>query len=412
MDRYPALAPLEESHPYLAQIRLLFQAAMLIFLITVGIGILNGLKVIHFERPQLLTHVHAGTLGWITLGSLATGLWLFGANGRSAGNLLRGLSWIIAICVPIYVIAFWTGNFWLRGATGIPVLVVIVGFFIWLASQGRASGWTVPRLGVLAAVLTLVIGSSIGVVVQFQLASNTNWLPDGAIAGHAGAQVVGYLVLIAMSICEWRLQPPTARLSKLGVAQVVLLFLGGLLVSIGAMLNSQPLLGSFIPFEIIALAFFIWRLAPRLAKVRWLEAGSERQFALMAPFLVLDVLLLVYLITATLTGIYADFTLTPTWLVFAFDHAMFIGVMTNGLFGLIFEVTRTRRTFWPWADQVLFWGMNAGMIGFVITLLSNTPELERVFTPIMGGSILVVILTYSLRLQRRAGALQQAAAPA
>lgn len=39
-------------------------AAPVIYLITVGVGILNGLGLIVFERNTLLTHdVHAGTLG-------------------------------------------------------------------------------------------------------------------------------------------------------------------------------------------------------------------------------------------------------------------------------------------------------------------------------------------------------------
>lgn len=35
------------------------------------VGILNGLDLVEFDRKALLTHVHAGTLGWITLGFFA-----------------------------------------------------------------------------------------------------------------------------------------------------------------------------------------------------------------------------------------------------------------------------------------------------------------------------------------------------
>ncbi len=48
--------------------RLLLQAAFAVFTITVVIGILNGIDAVDFGRNTLLTHVHAGTLGWITLG--------------------------------------------------------------------------------------------------------------------------------------------------------------------------------------------------------------------------------------------------------------------------------------------------------------------------------------------------------
>ena len=68
-----------QTHPLRTDIRLLFQAAMLVFVITVGIGIVNGLHLVgQLSQDVLLTHVHAGTLGWITLSVFAVSLWLFG----------------------------------------------------------------------------------------------------------------------------------------------------------------------------------------------------------------------------------------------------------------------------------------------------------------------------------------------
>ena len=59
----------------------LLQIAMLIFVVTVLIGIANGTKVFGtLDRNVLLTHVHAGTLGWITLGVAAACLWIFGGT--------------------------------------------------------------------------------------------------------------------------------------------------------------------------------------------------------------------------------------------------------------------------------------------------------------------------------------------
>ena len=127
---------------------------------------------------------------------------------------------------------------------------------------------------------------------------------------------------------------------------------------------------------------------------------SDRFFAFSAIFIVVNVAILTYLIVSTLTGVYASFEVVPSWLFFALDHAMFIGVMSNALFGLIQIVTEERRSFWPWADDILFWGMNFGMVGFVISLLLDARLLERVFTPIMGLSILLALLTYSLRMRR------------
>lgn len=387
--------------------RWLYQAAMLVFVVTVTIGILNGLKLLTFERAQLLTHVHAGTLGWITLGVLATCFWIFG-GGRS---LVRTLAWVAALGVPVYVAAFWSGNLTARAVLGWPVLLALVGFLVWIVLETRRTGLTLPRLAVALAVTSLVLGSSIGVVVQVQLATQTKLLPDAAIGGHVAAQVVGYLVLFAMAITEWRLKPATPRLPKLGVAQVLLPFAGGLFGTVGATLGSNESLGAVILFELLGVAIYVWRFAPIVLRARWLAATPERHFAVMVPFLVADLILLIALIYGVVSGTYADFTLIPVWLVFAFDHAMFIGVMSNGLFGLVQQATLERRTLAPWTDHVLFWGMNFGMVGFVLSLLANQRDLERFFTPIMGGSILLAIAVYSLRLQARPGPLK-AAAPA
>lgn len=51
-----------------------------------------------------------------------------------------------------------------------------------------------------------------------------------------------------------------------------------------------------------------------------------------------------------LTGAYGeppDFMLVPSWLILAMDHAMFIDVVSNGLFGVVYEAARVSRNFWP-----------------------------------------------------------------
>ena len=112
-------------------------------------------------------------------------------------------------------------------------------------------------------------------------------------------------------------------------------------------------------------------------------------------FLVVNVALLTYFLVITITGASG-----PAGLLIAVDHSMFIGVMSNALFGLIQDASQEQRSFWPWADDILFWGMNIGITGFLVALLSGVKVLESIFPPIMGLSILLGILTYFLRLNR------------
>jgi predicted membrane protein len=144
----------------------------------------------------------------------------------------------------------------------------------------------------------------------------------------------------------------------------------------------------------------------------WLAGGPARHYAISALFLVANVALITYMIVSFITGAYGDppdFSKIPSWMVFAMDHAMFIGVMTNALFGLVNEVTAERRSLWSWADHVLFWGMNVGVVGFVVGLAQKSAIIKEVFSPIMGAAILIAIVTYTLRLQIRAAQSPEAA---
>ncbi len=177
-------------------------------------------------------------------------------------------------------------------------------------------------------------------------------------------------------------------------------------MSVGLLYNLTPLLSLNLLFELIGVVIYIVRFAPRILRINWLKRSPQRFFAFSGIFIVVDILLLVYILGSVIGGIYKDFQSVPVWLVFALDHAVFIGIMSNALFGLIQEASAERHAFWPWADDVLFWGMNFGMVGFVVSLLLDQRILERVFTPIMGLSILVAIVTYVIRLSRPSRAEQ------
>lgn len=395
-----------QANPLRTDIRLLFQSAMAVFVVTVAIGLLNGQHITTLSNDVLLTHVHSGTLGWITLSVFAVGLWLFseGKTPSEKSAYVRAMSILGAIAVPIYVLAFLSGNAIARAIFGFPVLIAIIGIFGWVVARARAVRLGIPQLAILGALFTLIVGSTIGVLLQIQFVtleqSSTSFLPSGAFAAHPATQVVGYLLLIGMTISEWRLMSNTGRLPIAGLIQIILPFIAGFILTFATLLNIQSLLGLNALLEVIAVIIYIVRFAPRVVRISWLSRNSERFFALSAIFLVVNVSILVYLIVAIITHAVSDFTAAPGLLI-ALDHSMFIGVITNALFGLIQDATSERRSFWPWADDVLFWGMNIGLTGFLVGLiLGQVQVLEKIFTPIMGLSILLGLLTYALRMRR------------
>ena len=117
-------------------VRRLYSAALLVFLVTIVIGILNGLDLWDPPRTLLLTHVHAGTLGWITLAVFGVSVQVFGRAGddRSADTL----SWVLIGATALYLLAFATTTSLLRPLAGGLMLAAILHGFSW-ATVRRAS---------------------------------------------------------------------------------------------------------------------------------------------------------------------------------------------------------------------------------------------------------------------------------
>lgn len=402
--------------PYRAEIRALFTVAMAVFVVTVVIGILNGLDVVSFDRATvfgggaLMTHVHAGTLGWITLAVFAACLWLFGDSAGAAASWVRPLAWLSGVGIPLYVAAFYAGVavdfgivYPLRAITGTVVLAAMVGFLWWCWRASRGAPMTTARFAFLGGLVTVVIGAIFGVLIQIQNATQGNFLPADTIGAHVTAMAFSYLVMVGMGIAEWRLMPGAA-FTRWAAAQVVLLFLGGLILVTATLLGQLMLAGLNLLFEVAATVIFVARLWPAIARAAWLAAGSARHFAASAIFVPIDILILAYLLVVYVImaepkagGGGPDLSDIPAWLIFALDHAVFIGVLTNAIFGLLRDAAGSRGSLWSWADHVVFWGVNIGLIGFVAGLATETVILKQVFSAIMGTGILVGLLTYAVR---------------
>ena len=393
---------------YRPEITGLFSAAMLIFVVTVLIGMANGTKVFGtLDRAVLLTHVHAGTLGWITLGVTAACFWIFGGSAPRVGNesVVRGLALVMGASIPLYVAAFLSGNYVFRAIFGTPVLAAIVLLLAWLLMETRRIGLgrlTVPQLSALAGIGSLVVGSSLGVYAQFAFARGDQFNPMNVIGGHVTAQVIGFLLLLGMGLIEYWHRPDPKPASWAGRIQVGLLFFGGLAIAFGFVLGQPQAAGGAILLEVPALVIFLVRVGWSAVRSSWTQAGSARHVAVAVPFLVLNVGSIIYLILALFVlNIYKDFSEVPTSVAVTLDHALFVGVMTNLNFALLLALTADRRAILPWADGVIFWGLNAGVAAFIVVLLANITFFERFTAPVMGLAILLGLVTFTLRLWPR-----------
>jgi hypothetical protein len=375
-------------------VRNLFRAALVIFIITVVIGILNGTDVWDPPRNTLLTHVHAGTLGWITLSVFGGAIWMFGSAEDRSSNLLANLS---TAALAIYVLAFWsvdlTTSSIQRPIGGTLAFIAIVWMFVWVLRSHRGRTWTVSEYGMALALFFLLIGAVLGVVLGLQLA-DVEIVPaenaDSLGEAHPAAMVIGYVILAGVALIEWLLRggrTPALSESRAGVVQMTLIFLAGVLGMLGLLLDNDVMLQANVPLEVVGLIILVWRLRTYLAPSQWGGSvpGTMARTAVLG--LIIGVGLLAYVVSLFVSG--AEFEEVAPWLL-AMDHINFIMVMTN----LIFAMMATASLVSEGANRVIYWGANIGVLGFAVGLFTENATLKRIFTPILGVALLFGIYTY------------------
>jgi hypothetical protein len=364
----------------------LYLVAMAIFVVNIGIGILNGADVVDFDRNQILTHVHAGTIGWLTLTIVASTFLLFQAADRR-------LMLALAVLVPIYVFAFYTGNYVLRAVGGTALLIAIAWLVWWLWRQFLAGERTLPRLAVTLGVTSFGYGALIGVIIQISLASGRTLLPGDTIGAHASAMTFGYLVLVAMGLIEWRILG-TRNLPRAGVIQVGALFLGGLTISVSLLAGAaQAGGGIYLLTQLVAVVLFAVRIWPRSLRVNWAAANPIRHFAASSIWVVFALVLFMYIVFTFISSGATDPSAAPQIdlnVLIASDHSAYIGIVTNIVLGLL-TVLLLRSQTRSWVGQLVFWGVNLGLVVFVIGLIVNTAEIKRIGAPVMGVTLLIAL---------------------
>lgn len=397
-----------------AEVLQAFQYGLIIFTLTALLGLANATQVFGaLDRATLLTHLHSGTLGWITMGVFGIAIWMFARRNEdlSAAIMLSGLG------TAAYVMAFWSGVFILRGVFGLAELAIIVYWWWFVYTRAMADGGIarldVPKLSVLLGLTTLVIGSTLGVIVQVLLATG-NAIPTNVdlVGAHASAQTGGYLVLVAAGFAEWQLAGGGGKRSTLGLAQVYLLFVGGLVLSFSLLLASvlgqalaQALPGIATLMTLAGIVIVALRFGRAAIAAPWMAVTGTRHIAIAVPFLALAVVLQAILVQQFIAA-QGDFTKISIGLLHALDHSYFIGVMTNILFGAILVTSADRPRVWPWADHVIFFGLNLGAAAFIaVLIIVGSGEGKPAFThpvafvaPVMGLSALLGIATYLRRM--------------
>lgn len=394
--------------------RPMFISALLLFVFTIVVGILNGLDIYDPDHDTLLTHVHAGTLGWISLATAGTGFLMF-TRGRDLSEDERArsstLAWAMTGAITLYVIAFLIGDRMpgdriQRPIAGTLLFVVVIWYVVWLFQNNRAYDRSnVARLGMILAWLSMLMGAVLGVLLGiFTSLNEIPGLADDTAArlaeAHPPAMVIGFLFLAAFSIIEWLLyEEQTWAESRSGATMMWLAFIGGFIVNIAFISDVEDLLGPANLLAIAGVGVLIWRARRLLVPSGWAEVGTGTYPRLSIMFLIAYLVLLTVIVQRFVSGA-MDVNALQDWelgLILTFDHVMFIGVMTFLLFGVLASQINDGSGVTV-ADKILLWGVAAGITGFAVGLLTVTAAVKQVFTPIMGVALLVGIGYYVIQL--------------
>jgi hypothetical protein len=392
----------------------MFISALLLFVFTIVVGILNGLDIYDPDHDTLLTHVHAGTLGWISLATAGTGFLMF-TRGRDISEAERArssaLAWAMTGAITLYVIAFLIGDRMpgdriQRPIAGTLLFVVVIWYVVWLFQNNRAYDRSnVARLGLILAWLSMLIGAVLGVLLGiFTSLNEIPGLADDTAArlaeAHPPAMVIGFLFLAAFSIIEWLLhEEQTWAESRAGATMMWLAFVGGIIVNIAFISDVEDLLGPANLLAIAGVGVLIWRARSLLVPSGWTGAGTGAYPRFSIMFLIAYLVLLTVIVQRFVSGA-MDVNALQDWelgLILTFDHVMFIGVMTFLLFGVLASQINDGSGVTV-VDKILLWGVAAGITGFAVGLLTVTAAVKQVFTPIMGVALLVGIGYYVIQL--------------
>jgi hypothetical protein len=371
--------------PAPASTRLLLRWALMLFTITIVIGILNGTDLVTFERNTLLTHLHAGTLGWITLAVIGAMLWVYDPDDadRSGGRLLAAAS---VAAIFVYIVGFWTGNRVLRPIAGSAALIPIVGGVVW-AARRKGTGRDVPRRGLLLALVSLSIGGVLGILLGLQRTGVIEWLSPGVAEAHPQLLFGGYMFLTGAVLAEWLLvgEDGAERHNRSGQVQVWLIFIAGLGLGVGFIIDVPIIILLALPASVIPIGMIPIRMRRRIRATTWRHPSESRFASAGIIWLVAGFVLLGYLSVAYPEGF-------PTRPARAFTHAIFVGGMTNVLLGVV--RLASRRTPSIGLGQWIYWGLNSGLVVFFVGLMADSSPLIRVGTPILGAALLTAIIVH------------------
>lgn len=376
--------------------KIVFLGSLLAFLINIALGFGNVITPGEIPRWQVLTHLHGGTIGWLTVTAVGFTIWLFTGErtvSETYERRVRWLAWAAVIFGVGYVVSFGisfslTGNaFALLPIFGTGMMLVFWATALLAVTQLRVQPvLRTVHLLVAGGFLVASFGAIMGVLLGVQYAIGSLPLPEGIpnVSNHAGP-MDAYAVIVGTALVEWLVdRDDVSSWSWHGLLQAGVFTLAGLMAFVP--IEAVSGIGSVIGLLSGAFIFFVrigWR-----AVVNNPFDHDESAWATFAP-----VWLLVFIVGVL--GSNAGIVPTGPWLGPVIFHAYFVGFISNGLFGMLSGRTRDARILHAWAEPGAFWLLNLGLLAFIATEVAYGGRHGAI---VMGVGVLLGVATMGYRL--------------
>lgn len=389
-------------------LRILFIGSGLLFLINNYFGFTNSLTAGEIPRPNLLIHLHAGSIGWITLSAIGIAIWVLTGDREVSPvyeSRIRSLVWAAVIIFALYI-----PNFWLafsgvgRSVVALlPIFGAAAVIVLWISaiyalSQLRnQSVVTTVQILAAGALLVAAIGATVGMLLGMERAIGRFLpLPEADRVGAHAGMMDTYLFLVAGAVIEWfTMEDRKERWSIAGLIQAVAWAVGASLVPIAFFTNSVPvLLPVFLVLLLLGLVIFLARIAWRAILAGPTAEGGKSWTFFGTIWLVVFMALFLWAVSQM------DFSLMPPWFGAVFAHSGFVGMMTNLLLGVLAARAFASREVFSWGEPTAMWLLNLGLLVFFALKIAMDVRLGAI---VMGVGVVLGVITMLLRLRASDG---------
>lgn len=365
--------------------RSIFLVAALFFLVNISLGFDNALASGPIPRWQILTHLHAAALGWITLSVIGLAIWLFTGDRSVSDRYVRGvrlLGWLSILAFVAYVasiaIAFSQGgeNLILLPIFGTAALVMFWVAALFALTQLRSqSVVTTVHLLIATGLLVAAIGATMGVLIGLNYATGVG---IATIQAHAPPMLF-YSFLFSSAIVEWVVRSDsTESWSRAGLTQAIVLFVGAIVPPIAFLFDLEALAPLLLVMLILFVLIFLVRVGWRALYSNPLRGGLDGWVFFGTLWLVVVVVLFPLELVLQ--------PHPPEWLLPVLTHVVFIGMITNLLFGVLAVRTGDATTLHPWAESITMWLINLGLVVFSALKIAMDTRLGAL---VMGFGVLL-----------------------